>query len=144
MPDCIFCKIVAGEIPSAKVYEDATKLAFMDINPVQPGHVLVIPKKHYERLTELPDEEAADLASALPRLARAVVAAARADGFNIFQTNGRCSGQAVFHVHVHIIPRRNNDGYSFHWRPGQYAPGELDAWRKRISDELAKAQESGL
>ena len=140
MSDCIFCKIVAGEIPSAKVYEDAAKLAFMDINPVQPGHVLLIPKKHYERLTDLPDETAADLASALPRLARAAVAAARADGFNIFQTNGRCSGQAVFHVHIHIIPRRNNDGYSFHWRPGQYAPGEQEAWRKKISDELANTQ----
>jgi len=143
MPDCIFCKIVAGEIPSAKVYEDAAKLAFMDINPVQPGHVLLIPKKHYERLTDLPEETAADLASALPRLARAAVAAARADGFNIFQTNGRCAGHSVSHVHIHIIPRRNNDGYSFHWRPGQYAPGEQEAWRKKISDELAKTQKPG-
>jgi histidine triad (HIT) family protein len=140
MTDCIFCKIAAGEIPSAKVYEDATKLAFMDINPVQPGHVLLIPKKHYERLTELPDETAADLAAALPRLARAAVAAAHADGFNIFQTNGRCAGQSVSHVHLHIIPRRNDDGYSFHWRPGQYAPGEQEAWRKKISDELAKTR----
>lgn len=140
MADCIFCKIAAGEIPAAKVYEDASKLAFMDINPVQPGHVLLIPKKHCERLTELSAEAAADLAAALPRLARAAVAAARADGFNIFQTNGRCSGQTVPHVHIHIIPRHNDNGYSFHWRPGQYAPGEQEAWRKKISDELAKTK----
>ena len=136
MPDCIFCKIVAGEIPSSKVYEDAAKLAFMDIGPVQPGHVLLIPKAHYERLTDLPDDVAADLARVLPRLARATVAAARADGFNIFQTNGRCSGQAVFHLHIHIIPRHDNDGYSFHWRPTQYAEGEMETWRKKICDAL--------
>jgi len=136
MSDCIFCKIAAGEVASSKVYEDDTKFAFMDIAPVRPGHVLLIPKKHYERLTDLQDEAAADLARVLPRLARATVAAARADGFNIFQTNGRCSGQSVAHVHFHIIPRHNDDGYSFHWRPGQYAADEMEAWRKKITGAL--------
>ena len=136
MRDCIFCKIVAGEVPSAKVYEDATALAFMDIGPIQPGHVLLIPKKHYERVTDLPDDAAAELGRLLPRLARAAVAAGRADGFNIHQTNGQCSGQQVFHVHFHIIPRRDNDGYSFHWRPGRYAPGELEVWQKKIQERL--------
>lgn len=132
MSDCIFCRIVAGEIPSARVYEDATKLAFMDIGPVQPGHALLIPKKHYERLTDMPPDEAADLAGILPTLANAVVAAAGADGFNIHQTNGACSGQVVPHVHIHVIPRRDNDGYSFHWQAGSYAEGELEKWRARI------------
>jgi len=104
MSDCIFCKIVAGKIPSARVYEDETKIAFMDIGPVQPGHMLLIPKKHYERFTDLPDDLAADLARVLPELAGAVVKAADADGFNLFQTNGACSGQVVPHVHIHIIP----------------------------------------
>ena len=142
MSDCIFCKIVAGQIPAAKVYEDATKLAFMDIGPIQPGHVLLIPKKHYALLTDMPDDEAADLGRCLPRLGRAVVAAAKADGFNVHQTNGRCSGQAVFHVHLHIIPRHDHDGYSFHWKPSQYAPGEQEAWRERISDALRDDRKS--
>ena len=136
MGDCIFCKIVAGEIPSASIYDDATKLAFMDINPVQPGHALLIPKKHYERLTDLPDDVAADLAGVLPGIARAVVRASGADGFNIFQTNGACSGQVVPHVHIHIIPRHENDGYSFHWKAGGYAEGEIESWRQKIAAAL--------
>jgi len=136
MNDCIFCKIVAGEVPAARVYEDETKLAFMDIGPIRPGHTLLIPKKHYERLTDLPDELSADLAGALPRLARAVVKATDADGFNIHQTNGACSGQVVPHVHIHIIPRHDDDGYSFHWKAGTYAEGELEAWRDRIAAEM--------
>ena len=136
MRDCIFCKIIADEIPSARVYEDETKIAFMDIGPVQPGHVLLIPREHYERFTDLPDDLAADLARALPRLARAVVRAADADGFNLFQTNGACSGQVVPHVHIHIIPRHNDDGYSFHWKAGTYAEGELQQWRQKIEEQL--------
>ena len=136
MSDCIFCKIVADEIPSARVYEDETKIAFMDIGPVQPGHTLLIPREHYERFTDLPDDLAADLARALPRLARAVVRAADADGFNIVQTNGACSGQVVPHVHIHIIPRHNDDGYSFHWKAGTYAEGELQQWRQKIEEQL--------
>ena len=139
MTDCIFCKIVTGEIPSARVYEDETKLAFMDIGPVQPGHTLLIPREHYERFTDLPDDLAADLARLLPQLSRAVVKAAAADGFNIFQTNGACSGQAVPHVHIHIIPRHDNDGYSFRWKAGVYAEGELQTWQQRIK-ELLEAQ----
>jgi len=138
MTYCVFCKIVADEIPSARVYEDETKLAFMDIGPIQPGHTLLIPKKHYERLTDLPDDVASDLASILPRLAAAVVKAADADGFNIFQTNGACSGQVVPHVHIHIIPRHENDGYSFRWKPGSYADGEIEAWRNKITEQMAE------
>ena len=137
MSDCIFCKIVAGEIPSSRVYEDDTTLAFMDIGPVQPGHTLLIPKTHYDRLTDLPEEVAADLARLLPRLSRAVVKAADADGFNIFQTNGACAGQVVPHVHIHIIPRHDGDGYSFHWKAGRYAEGEMERWQQKIKKDLA-------
>lgn len=136
MPDCVFCKIVAGSIPAQKVYEDAQLLAFMDIGPVRPGHTLLIPKVHHERFTDLSADLAAELGRLLPRLARAVVEAAGADGFNLFQTNGACSGQVVPHVHIHIIPRHNGDGYSFHWRAGKYAPGELESWRARIAARL--------
>ncbi len=137
MSDCIFCKIVDGKIPSEKVYEDEALLAFMDIGPVQPGHLLLIPKKHYERFTELPEELAASLGRMLPVLSRAVVAAAKADGFNLFQTNGACSGQVVPHVHIHIIPRHDGDGYSFRWVAGKYALGEAQEWRKKIASALA-------
>ena len=136
MSECIFCKIVRGEIPSAKVYEDDTKLAFMDIGPVRPGHVLLIPKTHHERLTDMPGDDVADLASVLPALARAVVKAADADGFNIHQTNGACSGQVVPHVHLHVIPRHDDDGYSFRWQAGSYAEGELTRWREKIAAAL--------
>ena len=136
MSECIFCKIVRGEIPSAKVYEDETKLAFMDIGPIQPGHVLLIPKQHYERLTDMPGGDVADLASVLPALARAVVKAAHADGFNIHQTNGACSGQVVPHVHLHVIPRHDDDGYSFRWEAGSYAEGEMARWRDKIAAAL--------
>ena len=136
MSDCIFCKIVAGELPSARVYEDETKLAFMDIGPVQPGHTLLIPKKHYERFTDLPDDLAADLARVLPRLSRAVAGAADADGFNLLQMNGACAGQVVPHVHIHIIPRHEDDGYSFHWKAGAYAEGEMQEWQRKIKEQL--------
>jgi len=133
MRDCIFCKIVAGEVPCARVYEDPELLAFIDIGPIRPGHTLLIPKAHYERLTDLPDTLAAAIGRALPRLGRAVVAAAQADGFNIHQTNGACSGQVVPHVHFHIIPRHDGDGYSFGWKPGSYGPGEMEAWQRKIA-----------
>ncbi|HRU04151.1 MAG TPA: HIT family protein [Candidatus Brocadiia bacterium] len=137
-PDCVFCKILAGQIPSARIFEDSTRLAFLDIGPIQPGHVLLIPKTHYERLTDMPEEEAGSLLSVLPRLARAVVAATGADGFNIHQTNGACSGQSVPHVHFHIIPRHNTDGYSFHWKPGAYKQGEIQNWQQRIQKALGR------
>jgi histidine triad (HIT) family protein len=138
MSDCIFCKIVAGELPSARVYEDETKVAFMDIGPVRPGHTLLIPKEHYELFTDLPDELAADLARVLPRLARAVVKAANADGCNIMQMNGACAGQVVPHVHIHIIPRHDDDGYSFRWKAGSYAEGEMQSWQRKIEGQLGE------
>ena len=131
--DCIFCKIVGGDIPSTRVIEDDDKLAFLDINPVRPGHTLLIPKTHYERITDMPAEEAGRLLSALPGLASAVANAADADGVNIFQANGACAGQVVPHVHFHIIPRHRDDGYSFNWQAGAYAEGETETWGKKIA-----------
>jgi histidine triad (HIT) family protein len=115
MADCIFCKIVAGQIPCTKVYEDATVLAFMDINPISPGHTLVIPKKHYEAIGEMSAEEAAALFRPVPSLAAAVKGALGAEALNVLQNNGRAAGQAVAHLHVHLIPRWTGDGLGFHW-----------------------------
>jgi len=95
MADCIFCKIAAGEIPCTKVYEDDLCLVFMDIGPISPGHTLLIPKRHYETIMEMPPDEVAHLAARIPALAAAVKDAARAEGINVLQNNGRCSGQAV-------------------------------------------------
>jgi histidine triad (HIT) family protein len=135
-PNCIFCKILAGEIPSARVYEDEWAYAFMDIGPIRPGHTLLITKEHYELVTDLPEGVAAHLGGLMPRLGRAVVRAAKADGFNIHQTNGACSGQVVPHVHFHIIPRHDDDGYSFRWKAGSYAEGELAAWGRRVAEAM--------
>ena len=139
MSDCVFCRIAAGSLPATKVYEDASKLAFMDIAPIQPGHTLLIPKRHFERLTDLPEDVAADLTRFLPKLARAVAAATAADGFNVMQTNGACAGQSVFHVHFHVIPRHDGDGYRFHWQPTPYRPGQMEQWQKGIVEKLNEA-----
>jgi histidine triad (HIT) family protein len=123
MSDCIFCKIVAGEIPCTKVFEDDQCLAFMDINPISAGHTLLIPKKHYELITEMPADEAAHLGRHLPAMARAVRDAMKATALNILQNNGRVAGQAVGHMHIHFIPRWADDGLGFRWpaKPADFA-----------------------
>lgn len=131
-PECIFCKIVAGEIPCARVYEDEHCLAFLDIGPLQPGHTLLVPKDHHERITDMPAATMAALGAVLPRVARAVMAATGAEGLNLLQANGECAGQVVPHVHLHVIPRGSTDGLGFRWRSGRYAEDEVDAWRRRI------------
>ena len=136
MADCIFCRIVAGDMPCARVHEDEQCMAFMDINPLQSGHILVIPKKHYEFLTDMPGDDASALAAVLPRLALAVVAATGAEGFNILQANGSCAGQVVAHVHFHIIPRRGGDGLGFRWNAGEYQEGEMEECREAIQEAL--------
>lgn len=121
MPDnaCVFCRIIQGEIPCAKVYEDDQVLAFLDLGPVKPGHVLVIPKSHHENLLDTPTELAPAIFAALRKVGRAVMQATGATGFNVLQNNYPASGQAVFHVHWHIIPRVEEDGLSL-WPQGAY------------------------
>ena len=135
--DCIFCKIISGEIPSARVYEDDHVLAFLDIGPLQPGHTLVIPKDHHPQLADMPPETMAEFGRVLPRIAKAVAAATGADGYNILQSNGEVAGQEVFHVHFHVVPRSRQDGLGFRWRSGQYGEGEQASWQERIAKELA-------
>ena len=133
--DCIFCKIVAGELPAAKVYEDKRFLAFLDINPINKGHVLVIPKEHHEALTNTPVDILKDLIAIVKTLAPAVVSGAGAAGFNLGVNNGKAAGQLVDHVHFHIIPRLDND--NLHPWPGkQYAEGEKESYAQRILKSL--------
>lgn len=121
----IFARIVSGEIPSAKVYEDDHTYAFLDINPASRGHTLVICKEERAGLLDLPPELAAAVARTTQLVARALVDALAPDGFNIVQNNGAAAGQVVFHYHVHIIPRWEGDRALAHWKPGSAAPDEL-------------------
>ena len=117
--DCVFCKIVNNELPSAKVYEDEDCFAFLDINPVSQGHTLLIPKRHYENMQEAPKDTLSKLAAAGQKVAKAIVEATGAQGYNFTTANGRPAGQSVFHVHFHIIPRRDGDGFA-PWGTGKY------------------------
>lgn len=105
MTDCIFCKIAAGEIPSKKVYEDSSSMAFLDINPRNQGHTLVIPKRHSQDIFTIPEGDAAELMKAITRVAKGVVKATGAKGVTVTQNNGQLAGQVVPHIHFHIIPR---------------------------------------
>lgn len=134
--DCVFCKIVAGQIPSLKVFENDACLAFLDIGPLADGHLLIVPKKHYEWITEVPAGEIAAVTTAIPPLAKAMVQVTGAEGFNVLQNNGRVSGQAVMHVHFHLIPRREGDGLGYPWNAGKYPEGKAQQLQQAISQAL--------
>lgn len=116
--DCVFCGIVAGELPSYDLYEDDDVLAFLDANPVAEGHALVVPTAHRERLTDLDADETAAVFDAARRVAGAIEAALEPDGYNLFQANGAAAGQEVFHSHVHVVPRTEGDGVALAFEPG--------------------------
>lgn len=131
----LFERIAAGEIPSHKVYEDELIFAFLDIAPLSRGHTLVIPKRRYETVADLPNEVAEAIGRALPRLARAVTAATGAEAYNILVNIGARAGQVVPHVHFHIIPKHEDgSGLQKDWRAGTLDGGEELA--KRIADLL--------
>jgi len=117
MSETIFSKIIRGEIPCHKVYEDEHVLAFLDINPISKGHTLVIPKEEKATVDQLSDESAAAIGRVLPRISRAVLAASGAKAYNILQNNGPSAHQAVFHVHFHIIPKFADSGLGVGWKP---------------------------
>jgi histidine triad (HIT) family protein len=139
MAETVFTKILSGELPSHKVYEDAHVFAFLDIHPVSRGHVLVIPKEPAETLDALSDESAAALGRALPRLCRAVKRATGCDAYNVLQNNGAGAHQAVFHVHFHIIPKPDpKQGLGIGWptRP-------LDSDASALAQEMARHAAEG-
>ena len=135
-PDCVFCKIVAGEIPSFKLYEDGETVAFMDINPVHDGHCLVIPKEHYPTVFEVAPDPFAAAARAAIKVAHAVNAATKPDGLNLIQSNGPGAAQSVLHFHLHVLPRRMRDGLAINWglKPGD--PARIAAVAERIRAAL--------
>lgn len=123
MPETVFDKILDGDVPCWRVYEDDRVLAFLDVGPLSDGHTLVIPKERKAHLHELSDESAAALGRVLPRLCRAVLAATGARAYNVLQNNGVSAHQAVMHVHFHIIPRVGERGLGVGWRAGKLEEG---------------------
>jgi len=119
MNDCVFCKIVAREIPASIIYEDDFSLAFLDALPNNPGHTLLVPKEHYKNLYDMPDELLSRFMPTIKKLSIAIKKAVSADGINIGINNNEAAGQIVMHHHIHIIPRYKNDGYK-HWRGKAY------------------------
>jgi histidine triad (HIT) family protein len=124
-PDCLFCKIVAGEIPGTIVAEDDRTVAFMDINPATRGHALVVPRRHAADLGEIDAEDLAAVAGAAQRLARRAREALGADGVNLMNSWGSDAWQTVFHFHLHVIPRYAGDPLQLPWRPAPGDEGEI-------------------
>jgi histidine triad (HIT) family protein len=136
MSDCVFCRIIAGQIPSTRVYEDELTVAFMDIGQVNPGHVLVAVKRHAENLYALDDAQAAAVQRTAARVARAIRDAFSPQGLSVYQANGKAAGQTVFHYHVHLVPRYEGDGMALSW-PVKNPPREkLEEHAARIRDKL--------
>ena len=134
--DCIFCKIIAGQIPCTKIYENEHVLAFLDAGPVSEGHVLVVLKRHTSRMDLTDPLAMAEIAKVLPQLAGSIKNAMRADGYNVLCNNGASAGQVVEHMHVHIIPRKENDGVFNQWPSFQYPAGRADAIAEKIRQNL--------
>lgn len=136
MDDCVFCKMVAGEIPVVRIYEDETVLAFLDIGPISDGHTLVIPKEHCSLVHECQADVLAEVGRRLGRIAGAVVDAMQAEGYNVLCNNGRAAGQVVDHVHFHIIPRYLGDGVFTQWPAKKYPEGRIDVLAEKIREKL--------
>jgi len=136
-PNCIFCKIAAGELPCFEIYRDEDTLAFMDINPVNTGHALAITKQHWQDVHETPDEQLAATIATAKRVASALQAELAPDGINLAQANGEGAAQSVMHFHMHIVPRRVGDELKLNW---ELHPGDMDAigaLAKRLAARIA-------
>ncbi len=134
----VFSKIIAGEIPCHRVYEDEHVLAFLDIGPVSDGHLLVIPKEAKAQIDELSEESAAAIGRVLPRLARAVMSATGCTAYNILQNNGSAAHQAVMHVHFHIIPKLGSAGLGVGWNAGRLDAARAGELSARMKAALAR------
>ena len=137
MTDCIFCRIIAGDLPSIRLYEDDKVLCFLDINPINPGHALIIPKEHSEFLSEMSPDYAHPMWEAGRKIANALRAAdIRCDGVNFLLADGSAAGQEVPHVHLHVIPRFSSDNSGFIFPAGRKAPENVE-WN-RIAESIRK------
>lgn len=134
--DCLFCKMVAGQIPVTKIYEDDDVLAFLDIGPISDGHTLVMPKQHFEKLDNCPSEILGLIGSRIGKIAGAVTAAMNSDGYNVLCNNGRAAGQLIEHLHFHIIARKTGDGLFDQWPAYKYEQGKIEVIAEKIREKL--------
>ena len=134
--DCLFCKMTAGQIPVAKIYEDEVVLAFLDIGPISDGHTLVIPRQHFEKLHDCPAELLGQVGSRLGKIAKAVTEGINSDGYNVLCNNGRAAGQLIGHLHFHIIPRNTGDGVFDRWPSYKYQKGTIERIAANIRRNL--------
>jgi histidine triad (HIT) family protein len=132
MANCVFCKIIAKEIPANVVHEDEHTLAFMDLGQVNPGHVLVAVKAHAENVYALDDVQAGAVFRSVARVARAIRAAFAPQGLSVYQANGSAAGQTVFHFHVHLVPRYENDGMNLTWPVKNPARDKLEEYAAKV------------
>lgn len=137
MDSCIFCKIVTGEIPSNTIYEDDNVKVILDIAPAAKGHAVLLAKQHVENMFELDAEQAGKIFSVVPKVAAALKEELGCDGMNILQNNGTSAGQTVFHLHIHFIPRWQEDTVNINWTQGSYAEGEAAALAEKLAARLA-------
>ena len=133
--DCIFCKIIKKELPCYKIYEDKDVLAILDIAPVNHGHILVISKKHFMNLEEIPNEELCEMIKIIKKIGKAIIKGLKVNGYNVVINNNSVAGQVVPHIHFHIIPRTEEDGLSL-WPQEKYEKGEAEEAMKKIIIEL--------
>ena len=138
MSDCIFCKIANGEIPSATIFENEDVRVILDIAPAAKGHAIMLVKKHVANIFELDAETAGRIFSVVPKIATAIREITGCDGMNILQNNGPAAGQTVFHLHIHFIPRFENDTVNVKWATGGYAEGEAAELAKKIAEKIRK------
>ena len=132
MTDCIFCKIAKGEIPSSKVYEDENVLAFLDISPANKGHTLVIPKEHFETLTDIPAGILSKMMKTVRKISKKVDKKLKAEGYTIMMSNREAGEQVVKHAHIHIMPRYKTDDFKFAWTHKKYEEGEMEKYREKL------------
>lgn len=130
--NCIFCKIAAGEIPSATIYEDDDFRVILDIEPASKGHALILPKEHYANLYELPEELASKVLIVAKKVITSMTEIVGCDGYNVLQNNGEVAGQTVFHFHMHLIPRYKDDDVTIGWKPGKLT----DVLKKQILSKM--------
>ena len=132
--NCIFCKLAGGEIPTATLYEDEDFRVILDANPAAKGHALIIPKEHYANLYELDDELAGKVLVLAKKMITKLTDILGCDGYNIVQNNGEAAGQTVFHFHIHLIPRREDDGINVTWTPGEPTDEQIAAVQAKLTN----------
>ncbi|MBR1951293.1 MAG: HIT family protein [Lentisphaeria bacterium] len=137
MSQCIFCKIISGEIPAAKIYEDELVLAFLDIGPINFGHTLVIPKEHHESSATIPEATAGRMFRVGSRIGIALKRKFEYEAFNLHLADGTAAGQVVMHAHLHVVPRGVEDGFRWNWRQLSYKDGELKEFAEELSARVA-------